>query len=104
MSAFAPLVEVKRTSIVHALIGSCPQSRHPRTLSCAFRAMSRELCVRAESLGRSLDHIDVASHVTLQIRHVEFRGHLIPVAAPLDVAALDELVQPLQDIVARAAD
>jgi hypothetical protein len=42
--------------------------------------------------------------VALQVRHVEFRGHFIPVTAMLDVAALDQLVQPLRDNVARAAD
>ena len=58
----------------------------------------------AELLGGRLNNTDIASHVALQVRHVEFRGHFIPVPAMLDVAALDQLVQPLRDNVARAAD
>ena len=55
-------------------------------------------------LGGRLNNTDVASHVALQVRHVEFGGHFIPVTAVLDVAAFDQLVQPLPDNIARAAD
>jgi hypothetical protein len=57
-----------------------------------------------EPLGGRPNNIDIASHVALQVRHVEFRGYFIPVTAMLDVAALDQLVQTLRDNVARAAD
>ena len=51
-----------------------------------------------------MNNTDVASHVAWEVRHVEFGSHLISVAAVFDVAAFDQLVQPLRNNVARAAD
>src|SRR5262245_56722303 len=74
--------------------------------NCApYNNQTAELPVRgAELLGGGLNRFDIASHVALQVRHVDFRGHLISVADTFDVAAVDQFVQPLRDHVARAAD